>query len=137
MTTVSLDWNAGPICRRSYGRKIEEYIADFCLIARRMLDDEHYDVFRYYFLLGGDCTIVSTRLNMDKGNFFHRVYRVEEILGRAFQEMEPYCLYPVDWYFIGHSGIPIKPYTPKKPAKHNPRRPPARAEADSLLQKIA
>jgi hypothetical protein len=40
-------------------------------------------------------------LKIDRGTFFHTVYRVEEKLGRAFAETEPYALYPLDDYFGG------------------------------------
>jgi hypothetical protein len=38
---------------------------------------------------------------MDRGNFFHAIYRIERILGRAFSEIQPYPLYPLDEYFGG------------------------------------
>ena len=38
---------------------------------------------------------------MDRGNFFHAVYRIEQKLGRIFRELEPYPLFPVDDYFHG------------------------------------
>jgi hypothetical protein len=43
-------------------------------------------------------------MKIDRGLFFHTVYRVEEKLGRAFVETEPYGLFPVDDYF----GPPIR-----------------------------
>jgi hypothetical protein len=38
---------------------------------------------------------------MDRGSFFHTVYRIEQSLGRVFCELEPYALYPLDEYFGG------------------------------------
>ena len=38
---------------------------------------------------------------MDRGNFFHAIYRIERTLGRAFSEIRPYPLYPLDEYFGG------------------------------------
>jgi hypothetical protein len=38
---------------------------------------------------------------MDRGNFFHAVYRIEQKLGRVFRELEPYALFPVNEYFHG------------------------------------
>jgi hypothetical protein len=38
---------------------------------------------------------------MDRGNFFHAIYRIEKLLGRAFSELQPYPLYPLDEYFGG------------------------------------
>jgi hypothetical protein len=40
---------------------------------------------------------------MDRGNFFHSVYRIEQKLGRGFRELEPYALFPLDEYFNGPS----------------------------------
>jgi hypothetical protein len=36
---------------------------------------------------------------MDKGDFFHRVYRIEEQLGRVFRDLKPYPLFPLYEYF--------------------------------------
>src|SRR5947207_15211439 len=49
--TVSLDCTHGPIGYRMYSRKREEYMADFCMVTRRALDDDDYKLFRYTFLL--------------------------------------------------------------------------------------
>ena len=76
-------------------------MADFCLVARRVLDDDDHRLFRYYFLLGADWQLCARRINMDRGNFFHAIYRVERLLGRAFSELQPYALYPLDEYFGG------------------------------------
>jgi len=96
--TVSWDYVAEG-GRRVISRKKEEYMADFMLIARRTLGEFEMRVMRYYFLLGGDWKLVSRRLGLDRGTFFHIVYRMEEKLGRAFVETEPYGLYPIDEYF--------------------------------------
>jgi hypothetical protein len=84
-----------------WGLKNEEYIADFCLVSRRVLDDDEYKIFRYHFLLGADWTLCCRKLKVDRGTFFHDVYRVEQKLGRCFRELEPYALFPLDQYFNG------------------------------------
>lgn len=38
---------------------------------------------------------------MERGNFFHLVYRIEQRLGRVFATLQPYALYPVSDYFAG------------------------------------
>jgi hypothetical protein len=38
---------------------------------------------------------------MDRGTFFHSIYRIEQRLGRVFAELEPYALYPLSEYFGG------------------------------------
>jgi hypothetical protein len=98
--TATVSWDYYPAGgKRVLARKNEEYMADFCLIARRTLSDLEYRIFRYYFLLGADWKLVMRRMNMDRGSFFHLVYRLEEKLGRAFAETEPYALFPLDEYF--------------------------------------
>jgi hypothetical protein len=84
-----------------WGRKDEEYIADFCLVSRRALDDFEYSIFKFHFLLGADWKLCTRRLAVDRGNFFHAVYRIEQKLGRIFIELEPYGLYPLNEYFHG------------------------------------
>jgi hypothetical protein len=42
---------------------------------------------------------------MDRGNFFHSVYRIEQKLGRMFRELKPYPLFPLDDYFHGPSRL--------------------------------
>lgn len=105
LSRVSLEPHAGRARPSTWGRKDEEYIADFCLVSRRALDDFEHRLFRYHFLLGADWRICSRKLGMDRGNFFHAVYRIEQKLGRVFRELEPYALFPVDEYFNGPSKI--------------------------------
>ncbi|MGA2773687.1 MAG: hypothetical protein ABSG26_23035 [Bryobacteraceae bacterium] len=38
---------------------------------------------------------------MDRGDFFHAVYRIEQRLGRIFAELQPYPLFPLNEYFGG------------------------------------
>ncbi len=99
--TVSWEFCAGAGGRRMYSRKREEFMADFCLVSRRVLDESEQKIFRYYFLLGADWKLCCRQLKMDRGNFFHAIYRIERVLGRAFSELEPYALYPLDEYFGG------------------------------------
>ncbi len=84
-----------------YSLKREEFMADFCLAARRSLSDSDYNIFRFTFFLGADWTLCCKRLNLDRGTYFHHVYRIQGILGRNFAEMKPYPLYPLDEYFGG------------------------------------
>lgn len=100
-SSVSLEFCRGRDGRRVYSRKREEYVADFCLVSRRVLDDFEHRVFRYHFLLGADWKLCCRQLKMDRGLFFHSVYRIQQKLGRTFAELEPYALYPLDEYFGG------------------------------------
>jgi len=99
--TVSLEFCRGRDGRRSYSRKREDYVADFCLVSRRVLDDYEHRLFRFHFLLGADWRLCCRQLHMDRGTFFHSIYRIEQRLGRVFAELEPYALYPVSEYFGG------------------------------------
>jgi hypothetical protein len=116
LSRVSLEPHAGRGRPVSWGRKDEEYIADFCLVARRTLSEEEHRLFRYHFLLGADRKLCTRKLGMDRGNFFHAVYRIEQKLGRVFRELEPYPLFPLDDYFHGPSRLAKPKAVPAKPA---------------------
>ncbi len=83
----------------NWGRKNEEYVADFSLVTRRTLNDTEYRIFKYHFLLGADWRMCCAKLKMDRGGFFHTLYRIEEKLGRVYRELMPYGLYPLTAYF--------------------------------------
>ncbi|MFB3827846.1 MAG: hypothetical protein ACE15B_13830 [Bryobacteraceae bacterium] len=101
VSRVSLEHFRGADRRYVFARKVEDYMADFSLVSRRVLDQEEYKVFRYHFLLGADWRLCCRYTGLDRGNFFHYVYRIEQKLGRAFRELEPYPLFPLDEYFGG------------------------------------
>jgi hypothetical protein len=101
MSRVSLEFVPGRERKMTWGRKDEEYVADFILVSRRTLDEFEYKVFKFHFLLGADWKLCCRRLGLDRGNFFHCVYRIEQKLGRVFRELEPYGLWPLDEYFHG------------------------------------
>ena len=110
--------------RGTWSRKEEEYIADFETVSRRHLDEWHYKVFRYHFLLGADWRLCRRKLGIDKGSFFHVIYRIEQRLGRVFFELEPYALYPPYDYFTVRLPGPIEPtsVTPDEGRKPPPFR---------------
>jgi hypothetical protein len=105
LSRISLEPHAGRQRPSSWGRKDEEYIADFCLVARRTLDESEHRLFRFHFLLGADWKLCTRKLGLDRGNFFHAVYRIEQKLGLVFRELEPYSLFPLDEYFHGPSRL--------------------------------
>jgi hypothetical protein len=74
-------------------------MADFCLVSRRTLDEHQYKIFTNHFLLGADWKLCCRKLGMERGAFFHEVYRIEQKLGRTFRELEPFALFPLDEYF--------------------------------------
>lgn len=98
---VSFGSAQGPSGYRTYSFKRQEFVADFCLAAQRVLTEAEYRLFRYTFLLGADSSLCCRYLGMERGFYFHAVYRLEAKLGRYFAELEPYPLYPVDEYMGG------------------------------------
>jgi hypothetical protein len=40
-------------------------------------------------------------MKIDRGIFFHSVYRIQQKFGRVFRGLEPYSLFPLDEYFRG------------------------------------
>jgi len=101
MSRISLEVTPGRKGSLTWGHKDEEYMADFVLVARRTLTEEEQRVFKYHFLLGADYRLCCRKLQMERGNFFHVVYRIEQKLGRVYRELEPYSLYPIDEYYNG------------------------------------
>ena len=81
------------------GYKNLEFSADVCLIAKRSLDAKDYFIFRSHMLDGNLWYNVAGKVGIDRGNFFHSVYRIEEVLGKIFLELKPYPLYPLGRYF--------------------------------------
>jgi hypothetical protein len=122
LSRVRLELCKGKDSRMTYGRKTEEYIADFCLVSRNALSPLEYDIFRFHYLLGADWKLCCWRLHIDRGTFFHVLYKIEQKLGRVFRELEPHCLFPLDVYFT--SSIHLDPAD--RPAAIIPKRHPAR-----------
>jgi hypothetical protein len=113
--TASVSWEPcyGPTGGRVFSRKREEFIADFLKVTERVLTAEEYRIFRYHFLLGADYILCCQKLNMDRGSFFHELYRIEEKLGRTYAQLKPYPLYPLRDYFGGQiekaGPLPLTP----------------------------
>lgn len=115
-SSITLDFPPRKETRRFYSRKREEFIADFCLVSARELGPVEYGVFRDYFVIGWDWKTCCSRLKLDRGNFFHLVYLIEQKLGKIFAELEPYPLYPLDEYFGGKVRTERPPRWPAKQA---------------------
>jgi hypothetical protein len=102
MSRVSLEMSPRATHRATWGRKDEEYCADFLLVSRRSLTPEEHQVFKWHFLYGADWRLVCRKTGMLRGNFFHMVYRIQQKLGRVFRELRPYPLYPLEDYFYNN-----------------------------------
>ena len=119
--------DGGRSTRAMFGHKNHEYMADFCLLAKRILTDPtEVAVFKFHFLLGADKPLCCRRLGLDRGTFWHAVYRVQEKLGRAFREVRPFPLFPLDEYFSAPMrGQRVEPCVPRVvPSGPRPLRPP-------------
>jgi hypothetical protein len=91
--------------------KRAEYAADFILLARRALADRPIDlaVFEAYHIEARGwkdaAPLVNGKLHpprpLNRGSFFHTVYRVESILGKAIVNARPYSIFPPADYFSG------------------------------------
>lgn len=126
MANVTLQLHSGPNRRGTWGRKEEEYMADFLSVAKRSLTEAEHKIFRYHFLLGADYRLCIRKLGGDKGNFFHAVYRIQQKLGRAYAELKPYALFPLADYFSGgRQELPVQA-SPKVTSIVRPLRPPVR-----------
>jgi hypothetical protein len=101
ISRVSLEANPGRQRKSVWGMKNEEFIADFCLVARRTLTPAQHTLFKFHYLLGAEWPLCSRKLGIERGVFFHECYRIESKLGRAFRELVPYALFPLDEYFNG------------------------------------
>jgi hypothetical protein len=124
VSTLSLEtWGAHGPRRSGYTRQNELYMADFCNVAKRSLTPEEHQVFKFHYLLGASWSLCSRRLGLNRGDFFHMVYRIEEKLGRVFATLQPYALYPLGDYF-GDVAAHAAPFMPRPLEVKNILRPP-------------
>lgn len=135
MGKVRLEPMTGSEGNFCWGMKDEEYMADFCLVSKRALEEEEYKLFRYHFLLGADWRLCCSRLNIDRGSFFHQLYRIEQKLGRVYRELRPHALFPLDEYFGGKVRTDFSEYhqkvvqMPPLPERGTPLRAPLKKVA--------
>src|SRR5262249_21110738 len=109
MSRVSFEHFGGKERRLMWGRKNEEYVADFHLVSRRALDPFHYQIFSYHFLLGGDWRLCCPRLGLDRAQFYYAVYKLEELVGRVSYDLEPRAVFPPREYFATSIVRPLRP----------------------------
>ena len=109
VSKVTLTFVTGKVNRMTWGRRDEEYMADFFLVSKRYLEADEFAIFKYHFLYGADWKLCCRRLGMDRGAFFHTVYRIQQRLGRVFRELEPYALFPLDEYFASSDRREMDP----------------------------
>lgn len=92
----------GPV----FSMKNADFCADFVVVAKRELGEDTlaYQIFRQHFLDGADWKVCARRMQIDRGHFFHSVYRVKEKVGAALLSTVPFALYPTDSYFTRFRG---------------------------------
>jgi hypothetical protein len=126
---LDVEHNRGARGRARYSRPNSEFLADFVLSAQRTLGAGtlSHEVFRLHYLQGADWKVCCARLGLSRGNFFHECYRIEARLGRAFREIEPYALFPLDEYFGGTIRRAARPLSAVHPILRIDVDAPARA----------
>jgi hypothetical protein len=119
---------------RVWGRPTEEYIADFHLLAKRALGETslEWSVFKYHILLGADWRLCCMKMKIDRGTFFHSVYRMQQKCGNAFRETQPFALYPVDEYFGGRINRKAVGATPVGAERFQHVKPPVRGKLTEM-----
>lgn len=83
----------------NYGLPREEFVADFELLAKRALTAAQQRILKLHIVGEVDSKVCVRLLGMDRGAFFHEVYRIQETLGWVFSELKPHPLFPVSQYF--------------------------------------
>lgn len=99
MAQPMLEYSRGRGPKLTWGRKSEEFAADFFLVSRRYLTPREYKLFRHHYLMEEPWRVCCARLGIDKVTFFREAYRIEAKLGRVYAELKPYALFPLQDYF--------------------------------------
>jgi len=127
---ISYEYKGGPRSARVYGRRNEEFMADFEAISRRTLDAEDFELLKLFHFKGLDYNGCAARLNRSRGVIFHSIYDIQQKLGRAFRETEPYSLFPLDEYFSGIALRKVVVLRVADPESDAPRREPVVARTN-------
>lgn len=122
--TVKLEFTGGRAENRQvFGRRNEEYCADFALVSKRYLNEKEYKLFRYHVMLGADAKLIARREQVPEWAVQAAISSMEAKLGAAYSSVRPYTLFPLDEYFsqVLHNGVPSQG-TPEP--RFGPLRPP-------------
>jgi hypothetical protein len=94
----------GPHWNQHVWSRDAEYAADLWLIAKRSLDRRERLIYCEYLLQQQPWTVVGPLTKLNRGQFFHSVYRIESKLGRGLLEAG---IFPPHNYFAGtyHAGL--------------------------------
>ena len=98
-------------CAIAASFKRAEFSADFVMTARRALASRPIElaVFEFHFLAGEEWKVAVPHVNshlrlarpLNRGSFFHAVYRAQEMVARNILTTAPYRRYPTRAYFAG------------------------------------
>lgn len=98
-----MDWQllrqGGQAATRVWSCPDLDYAADFEMAARRVLKPAEWRLFRLHYLQGREYRDCARELRISGGRFWHEAYRIEEKLGRYFEALRPYALWPLRDYF--------------------------------------
>lgn len=85
----------------TWSMKNADFCADFAVLAKRTLGEDSlsYVIFKLHFLDCCDWKVCARRMRINRGHFFHAVYRIKEKVGAALLGTLPFALYPTDSYF--------------------------------------
>lgn len=122
--------NCGGLGRRAqrqpgaFSFTLECYLADFVLVAKRVLSGDEFRFFSAAYLSGVDWKLAHGAVNMTRAQFMYVCKQMEPRLGRAFLECEPFSLLP-DQYFTRPAPGTRTPAFPGKVApRYQPLVPP-------------
>ncbi|MGA8030444.1 MAG: hypothetical protein WB992_25155 [Bryobacteraceae bacterium] len=103
---MSLERNPGKKYGLRWGFRKQDYVADFCLTARRTLrtSPDLLKLFELRFVYGKDSAQCRQNLHLSSSQLFERISQIEEQLGRVFRELRPHPLFPTDEYFSFKPG---------------------------------
>ena len=104
LRSVLVRWHMrrGSRLMSTWSRPLEEFRADIERIVSRVLNRTEQRIWREHMVERREWREVAPRVGMDRGNFYHAVYRIEKKLGRAFAELRPYPLWPW-WEYTGEA----------------------------------
>ena len=90
----------------TWGRPWEEYDADFINVSRRVLTGWEWRLFEVHFIERKSERACAKLFKINRAD--PAIHNIEERLGRAFRELQPYPLYPLREYFSPGKSRPSR-----------------------------
>lgn len=123
--TVKLEFTGGHAENRQvFGRRNEEFSADFALVSKRYLNKKEYQLFRFHVMLGASASLIARREQLPEWAVQVAIANMEAKLGAAYANLRPYALYPLDEYFSQVLNTNGEPSQGTPPERYCPLRPP-------------